>query len=628
MKLTTKVLLIAWLVLLSVVGSLVYSAYSKLNPDSLIAQLNTQIQRSYPGSKLNIGKVDYVLSIDFKLRLNNLSLVKEGKTIASANEVQLKVPWWLILLNRGNASINISDLVVYVTSKSGEFSEAIKSDTTVKPSKNLEFNIPKYLVDAFYTIRAKNISIKELGGDRSYFTLSRLLVREFQYGKNSAFELNIPISITHKNKRYSSDLWLFGDITPQPKNWAINYRGEFKTREMVEGFQYDNLIIDGKSHFNPSSVDLTSTIELLVEKKKVGTGEIVAKYNQFQFHLKFSEFPMDFLNIVGDEIKNPFWTKIEGVGEGEVKFSRVFSRENTTSLSAKLHFPGQFSLGSDQHIQGQWFLDFKNEIWETSFISPKQDLKFSRRAVLDFEKGQVTQYSQEVGFTSIELKTALLAVQSLASLLEPTPRPFHSTVVMLKQCIDDEKLFDGSFRFGIFPDQKYYQAELQDDLSKMSFKYAEKASGHDLEFEMSKFAWNSSYKFLEPYLAINEGVLDGKLAGKWKTHWSDGSWLMNIKADNLQNTTGEFMELNQKLWDYFTLDNNSFAKRSWMASVNNRAIKISSFILDSADPAQLSGVLSSAPKAKSYLTLTYPKNKKWKPVKKDVTEVFWKKETL
>jgi hypothetical protein len=625
-RLTTKVILWAWLFLLVVIGSLIYSAYSKLNPDSLVALMNTQIQRSYPGSHLTIAKIDYIFSIDFKLSLKSLTLTKGEKTLASANEVQLKVPWWLILLNRGNASINISDLIVFVTSNPDETLDAPIPGANQKSSAAAELTIPKYLVDAHYTIRAKNISIKELNGDRSYFTLSRLLVREFQYGKNSAFELNIPISITHKNKRYSSDLWLFGDVTPQPKSWSINYRGEFKTRETVEGFQYDDLVIDGKSTFNPSSVDLTSVIELLVEKKKVGTGSITAKYNHIQFHLKFSQFPMDFLNMVGDEIKNPFWNKIQGVGEGEVKFSRYFSKENTSSLSAKLHFPGLFTLGPEASIPGQWYLDFKNEIWQTSFISPKQDLKFSRRAVLDFDKGLVTQYSQEIGFTGCDLKNALLSVQSLSGLMDPVQQPFHSTVVLMKQCLLGEKIFDGSFRFGIFPNQKYYQGELQYDKSQMVLKYLSKPSGNEFELDLSNFDWNPAYRFLDPYMTAAEGVFNGRLEGKWKSHWSDGSWLVKLKAEKLKDASGEFFNLNQKAWDYFTLDTNAIPKRSWQASVNKQAIKINSLVLESTDPAHLAGNLSYVPNAKSYLTLTYPKNKKWKPVKKEVTEVFWKKE--
>lgn len=627
MKLSTKAVIVGWVILLAALGSLVYSAYSKLNPDSLVALFNSQIQRSYPASQLSIGKIDYVFSIDFKLSLKNLSLTKDNKTLASADEVQFKIPWWLILLNRGNASININNLDIFVSSETKNSMESLSSGSQSNASAKIEAKLPSYLLDAHYTLRAKNISIKELDGDRRYFSLSKLLVREFQYGKNSAFELNIPISIAHKNKRYSSDLWLFGDVTPEPKLWAVNYRGEFKTKDTVEGFQFEDLVIDGKSNFNPTTVDLNSSIELLVEKKKIGTGEISVKSDQIQFHLKFSTFPMHFLRIVGDEIKNPFWNKIEGNGEGEVHFSRNFSAENTSSLSAKLHFPGDFTLGPDHAIPGQWYLDFKNEIWQTSFISPKQDLKFSRRAVLDFDKSQLTQYSQEIGFNSCDLKAALFSVQSLFGLMEPAPQPYHSTVVLFKQCLLGEKLFDGSFRFGIIPNQKYYQADLQDSQSKMILKYSSKSNVQDFSLELSKFVWDSSYKFLEPFFNASEGVWDGKIEGQWSTHWSEGTWLANLKADNLKAATGDFFTLNQNLWTYFNLDSSSAIKKSWQASVSKQSIKLTSLSLDGTDPAHLTGVLSNTIKAKSFLTLSYPKNKKWKPVRKEILEAFWKKET-
>jgi hypothetical protein len=145
--------------------------------------------------------------------------------------------------------------------------------------------------------------------------------------------------------------------------------------------------------------------------------------------------------------------------------------------------------------------------------------------------------------------------------------------------------------------------------------------------EASAFPWSAGYTFMLPYFSATAGVLDGKLEGKWTTHWSDGTWLFNLKANELQNASGEFITFNQTLWDYFTLDSAPALKRSWQGNAVKNTIKISSLVLDSVDPAHLTGVLSTAPKTKSYLTLTYPKNKKWKPVKKEVTDIFWKKET-
>lgn len=626
MRLSTKVILWAWVGLFVILGSLVFSAYTKLNPDSLVQLLNKQVQRSYPGSNLTVAKIDYGFSLDFKLTLSTLTLTKGEKTLASANEVQLKVPWWLILINRGNAQVNINNLVVFVSSGQSTGVPQIKAPSAPAPSTKVEIDIPKYLLDAQYTLRAKNISVKELDGDRRFFTLSKLLVREFQYGKNSAFELNIPISITHKNKKYTSDLWLFGDITPSLNSWSLNYRGEFKTKETSEGFQFDDLVIDGKSVFNPATIDLASTLDLSVERKKVGTGNITAKADRFELNLKFSQFPMDFLNLIGEEIKNPYWPKDEGVAEGEVNFSRNYNLENATALSAKLHFPGPFTLGPDHQILGLWHLSFENEKWETSFITPKREVSFFRRAVLDFSRSQVSQYSQEIEFNGYDLEGSMLSIHPLSELWKEETQPYHSTFVSLKNCLYGDKVVSGSFRYGISPYEKFYQGELQQDQTKMNLKYLAKPTSQKFEAEFVKFSWMPFYNFLAPVFTASEGIVNGKVEGSWSNHWSEGTWLFKLAADQLKEPQGEFVAFNQNILNYFNLDASAYLKRSWNGSASGKTIRVNSFVLDGADPASISGNLSTLPKVKSYLTLTYPKNKKWKPVKKEVTEVFWKKD--
>lgn len=628
MKLTSKVVLWAWLILVAILGSLIYGAYSKLNPDSLVSLLNTQIQRSYPGANLAIAGVDYGFSLDFKLKLQDLVLTRANKTIASAKEVQLKVPWWLILFNRGNAAINVSNVTIFVSAHSSHSnSDKMIKDAQASQSNQVKMDIPQYLLDAHYTLRAKNISIKEIDGDRRFFTLSKLLVREFQYGKNSAFELNIPISITHKDKKYFSDLWLFGDITPEVSSWNLNYRGEFKTRETADGLEFDDLVIEGKSKFNPQSVDLYSAIDISIDKKKVGSGTVSAKYDELNFQLKFSEFPLGFLNLIGDEIRNPFWTKIEGVGEGEIEYTKNFSHKNSASILAKLHFPGAFTLGKDHQLMGQWHLNFDNEKWKTSFISDKQELKFERRALLDFTENRLAQYHQELHLKGLDLKEALLTIDPLAHFIKPLSKTEHTSVVLLTDCLNDKSIVNATFKYGITPQQNYYMVDIREEKSFMSLNYGMKKS-HQLEVEFSQFQWRPYYQYLAPYFSASSGLLSGKVSGKWSDQWSEGTWLSKINSSELQQPAGEFIEFNQKLWSFFGIDTTSFEKRSWSGHVDKNQIKIDVLELSSTDPALLSGILNANPKSKSHLTLNYPKNKKWKPVKKEITEIFWKKETL
>ena len=624
MRLTNKVLIWSWLFFLLVFGALVYGAYSKLKPASLVSLLNEQIRISYPGSNLMIGDIDYGFSIDFSLRLSQLTIEHNKKTIARAKEVQLVIPWWLILFNRGNAHLNITSLDIFVSPGVSDSMNNSKSVIT-KINPNIQVNLPKYLLDAHYTLRAKDVSVKELNTDRRLFTLSKLLIREFQYGKNSAFELNIPISITRNKKKISSNLWLFGDLTPEIKTWTLNYRGEFKTKDTFDNFQFDDLVIHGKSIFNPHQVDLVSTIDLLIDRKNIGTGKINARYDELLLFVKVDEFPLDFLTIFGEEIKNPFWSKLEGDAQGEIRFQRNFGK-NTSSLSAKLHFPGDFILGTDSKVAGKWQLSFENEKWETSFFTPNGEISFFRRTVLDFDKNKISQYSQEIGFNGFNLKEAMLTVDPLSKTLNSKSEQYYSTFISLKKCLDGDRVIDGSIRYGSTPFQTFYLVQLKEGQSALNLDYLNKSANQQIKIDFTDFFWHSSYHFFDPFFYSAEGTIDGSIEGKWSQHWSSGKWLFNFKAQGLKNLEGEFMDLNHNLWSYFNIDPLIFENQKWKGSIVNSAIKLSAVTLEGKDISLISGSLTTTPKLKSYLTLTHPKNKKWKPVKKEVTEVFWKKE--
>jgi hypothetical protein len=628
MRTSTKIIFLAWALLLIVIGSLIYSAYSKLNPESLITLLNHQVEKNYPGSKLTIGKVEYGFALDFDLTLKNISLARENKVLLTADDVQLKVPWWLILLNRGSAQINISEMSIFVSSPNESLSQSQSKKIDDESSDTIDFILPQYLMDAHYNLRARNISIREMNGERRFFSLSKLLVRDFQYGKNSAFELNIPISISHKNKKYMSELWLFGDVTPTIENWALRYRGELKTKESLDGLQFEDLVIDGKSSFSPLTINWISNVDLLVEKVKVGSGIVTAKYDQIDFDVKFSNFPIEYLNLIGDEIKNPYWKKNSGTAEGQLKLRRSFSKEGVTTLSAKLSFPGLFSVGPDHDYVGKWHLNFENEKWETSFIAPKGEVSFFRRAFLDFEKGIVKQYSQEIGLNSLEMKSVLFAVQSLPDLLNIPVESFQSTVISISKCTDADKAFDGIFRYGVSPFEKFYQVDLHTSGSKLNFNFLSKASGHQMSIDALNFNWTSSYKFLAPFFSAGQATLDGKLNGSWLSEWSDGKWTLNLKLSSMKDVSGYFYDVNQKIWDFFSIDNSQAFTRSWNLVVDKKMVKINSLSLDDTDPAVVSGNLTVLPNLKSNLILTYPKNKSWKPIKREILDVFWRRENI
>lgn len=618
MRISLKVIGLLWLGLFLIIGGLLFNAYSKLKPETFIALLTEQVQKNYPGAKLNVGKVSYRFSLDFNLNLQDIHLRRSGKLLGSIGEVELKVPWWLLLFNRGNAQINLSRLDIFVDH---EESHAIKdkSAPSVKGPKLIKVELPSYLADAKFTLRAKAVSIRDIHNARRYFTVSKLLVREFQYGKNSAFEINIPIEIKHNDIKYSSDLWLFGDVTPEPSEWKLNYRGDFRTKESNDKFQIEDLVIIGVTSFVPTTLAITSNVNLLIDKTQVGNGNFQASQDGVAIHLMFSKLPLNYFGFVYEDIKNPYLAKLEGDAAGEVKFQKKF--DALSSVAGKISFDGDMQLSETNKIPGKWQIGFQDNRWEVSFMSPKGEASFFRRSVLDMKKNTLSQYNEELGFSGLDLNQTIVPLKALPEFISDVPATYFTSTVSYKQCFQGEKLIDGNFRYGLSPDQKFYQGKLGDDKSSFEVNYSNKNTVNSLDMKFSKFSWSPAFGFMTPMFQSVSGVLDGKVEGRWGTSWESGQWLIQLSGAELADAKGKIPEFLTKTSSFFDIDSKATPKQSLNLSVKNNILSLNSLMLENTQSAKITGSLS--PKQKSTLTLSYPKNKKFKPLKKEVIEVYW-----
>lgn len=623
MRISLKVIGMFWVLLFIIIGGLLYNAYSKLKPDTLITLLTEQVKKNYPDAILNVGKVSYRFSLDFNLNLKDIQLVRNGKILGNVGELELKVPWWLLLLNRGNAQINLSNLDIYIDHDKNKIHDDIKFKPNTQKkldSSLLKISLPKYLADAKFTLRAKSISIRDIHNTRRYFTISKLLVREFQYAKNSAFEVNIPIQIRHNNVQYSSDLWLFGDVTPESTEWKVNYRGEFRTRETNDKFHIEDLVINGVSSFDPSTLALTSNVNLLIDKKQIGNGNFQANQDSFGINLYFSKLPLSYFGVAYEEIKSPYLKKFEGHAAGELKFEKNFDTLSTTLLG-RLNFDGELYLNDATRIQGKWKIVFQDSRWEIGFISPKGEASFFRRSVIDFKKNTISQYSEELGFSGLDLNQMISPAISPVKLFNQVDSPYFTTTISYKQCFIGDNIVDGNFKYGIQPDHKFYQAELGNDKSYFKASYSHKAAGHFLDLQFKKFGWNLNYPFLAPFFTASEGLLDGKVEGRWDKTWDSGQWLVMLSMEQLKNASGPLSDFLTKTYSVFSIDESTIQKQVLDFSVKKSILSINSLISEGVLTTKIVGTLNA--KNKSTLLLTHPKDKKFKPLKKELLENFW-----
>lgn len=620
MRISLKLIGILWLGLFLIIGGLLFNAYSKLKPETFIALLTEQVQKNYPGAKLNVGKINYRFSLDFNLNLQDIHLRRSGKLLGSIGEVELKVPWWLLLFNRGNAQINLKKLDIYIDHAKHSVTENLPSEVSSEKS-TVNVTVPAYLVDAKFTLRAKEVSIRDIHNARRYFMVSKLLVREFQYGKNSAFEMNIPIEIKHNDIQYTSDLWLFGDVTPEPSQWRMNYRGEFRTRDHSDKFQIEDLVINGAATFIPTSLAINSDLNLLIEKDHVGKGEFSANQDNLSVLLNFTKLPVNYLSLIQEDVQNPYLKKFDGEAQGHLKFVKSFNNSQAT-IAGKLDFNGGFHISDTYSIAGNWKINFQDSRWEVSFMSPKGEASFFRRSFVDMKKNMVTQYNEELGFSNLDFRTVLPVVAPISSFVHSIPGSYYSTQISFNKCLDGELTYDGTFRFGLTPEQKFYHGELTgSDSSSLKVNYSNKNASNSLDVNLLKFRIFQGFHLLEPYLSSKESKLEGKLEGRWKTQWPEGQWMIQLQSENNGDFRGKIPEFIYKTSSFFGVDSKPFKKQNLNLSVKNNVVSVNSVMLEDTDSIKISGTLS--PKQKSFLTLSYPKNKKSNPVKKEIIEPYW-----
>lgn len=627
MRLSFKLIAGLWVGLLLIIAGLLYNAYSRLRPETFVAIITEQVQKNYPGSKLEVGNVDYKFSIDFNLNLRDIRLRRGDKLMGSIGEIELIVPWWLLLTNKGNAQINLSGLIIFVDP------ELKKQDSIIAPLKGgpsdpkIKVDVPEYLAKAKFTLRAKNVSVRDSKDARNYFTLSKLLVREFQYGKNSAFELNVPVEITHKKIKYTSELWLFGDVTPHPKEWKLNYRGDFRTREVSEKFQVDDLVIDGKTTFKPSQLDLTSRIGLLIDKEHIGEGVVSANENKLSIVLNFTKVPLNFFSLLHEEVNNPYLTELRGDAEGLLKFEKSFDDE-TATVSGKLAFPGLFHLSPRDTIPGNWQLNFQDARWEISFLSPKKEASFLRRAYLDLKTSTITQYTDELRFRGLDLDLTVAVAPSLQRLLTAPPGPQFISTVSYQECLQGDRVISGELKSGVSEDQRFYKAELSERGNTFQLNYSNKNSLNSLDLTLRNFTWTGSYRFLDPFFTASSALLNGNLKGRWAGRWDEGEWVTQLSATDLTGATGTFLDLSQQFWAQFEIDSRNASAQNWETVVKNKILRLTSVTLAGAESFKLTGSVSEEKKHRSSLSLTNQKTKDSPPlVKSDLTPFWLSKDT-
>lgn len=367
-------------------------------------------------------------------------------------------------------------------------------------------------------------------------------------------------------------------------------------------------------------MDITSSIKLSLDKEEAGTGEFKANQDGLVVDVKLNKFPLNYVSSVYDSFKNPYLQKLDGYAQGSINFKKDFSSRVSHKLG-KLSFDGNFQISETDVIAGKWQMSFENSRWDISFISPKSEVSFFRRSVLDMKTNTVTQFSEELGFTNLNLTAVAPTIKSLSSISSEQSLAYYTSAIAFKKCVFQDVVYEGSFKYGYAPDQKYFQGDLKSEKNSFHISYSSKETQKALDIKASQFPWNSSFNFLSPFLMAKEGILDGKLEGRWTDTWEGGQWLMKSTTTDMQEFTGKLSEFLTKTMSFFDLATLAHTKSNFDLISKNGIVTLNNIGYELPENFKVSGSLST--KQKSFLTLSKPKDKKFKSIKKEIIEPYW-----
>lgn len=275
MNKTTKILLVSLIVVGVAFSGALFFASQKLKNLDLVKLAKENIEKSLPGAKANITKIDYSLgaSIEFKAENTSLTLKRNGTPLIDLKDIVIKIPLWAILTGGGNLQVDIDNpkisFVQYSKTKNN-WLEATGGSKKRTPqsveAKSKSMQIPRFLAKSTVNISFRNISVNYRLADKSKGELkvAKFLIKNLNLKKETAFEIVSRIeSKMASGEKLSLDAMLIG----QANLHQVVEGGDLKSKIMIT---LNKLSLPGLKH-QIGEVKL----DLNVEANQKGDGVVV-----------------------------------------------------------------------------------------------------------------------------------------------------------------------------------------------------------------------------------------------------------------------------------------------------------------------------------------------------------------
>lgn len=536
-----KTVLWIWGVLLILIMALGFNAYNHLKPETFIQLAQEELRKNIADAQLIVGEVDYGFSTDFNIKLRNITILKGETHVAKIGEFELKVPWWLLITHKGNAHISIAQ-VEFLLSGNDVKKITDSSSETEGDKKEIKIEIPDYLANAEFTLRAKDVFLKNEDASRTYLQLSKLLVREFALGKNSAFEIKLPIWFEYNGQSYSSEVWLFGDMTPAQDKWVFNYTGDFRTKDLDAKINFDDVALEGKIDLHLPLFAIEAQNSFMIEKEEKGSAIFKLNGGEWNLDLDFTALPLEFLSLFEKEIVNDYLTELKAEASGKITLTKKIDHEELF-MNGNLSWPGELKNVQFKE-NGTWRIVFNNNLWKTSFESAQ--LNFSRENLIAFNETKFLEIKETYQFIESPFTIVNTFVPALPKLINseiPTTRIYE-----LVNVIKGNDSISGKFDYSSNESSISYSGELKNNVEFLSFKMIQEDS-LAIDFEAKKFKMASGFSLLEPWIT-GEGLLNFKFSGRELDKSQLTQWKLNGEIE-LGELRGVIPNSLDEVWNHF-----------------------------------------------------------------------------
>jgi|GEM_PF-4143485 len=547
MSVKLKTLIISWIILIIVGGSFAYYTYDKFKSGDFVEAIKKNVEENYPGSSLKIQKVDYHFGLDMGLELKEAQLERAKVTIWEVDKVAIKIPWWLVLTGQGQVQINLENVNLAIdrtNHQSGEIS-----------AHKMKLRLPRYIAESSYNIRVKNVSLVDSQKNYQVVSLKKLIIKNFSSTNKAIFEFESPLVFGEGETKTVVGIRFIGEITPYPKSWRMTFRGDSKHLEGVEKLPIDGLIFEGKADLNLKDFDLYADFNVLLDKLRMGDGNIGINGERFKMKLHLSQVPMNLFEDFFKKLTIDYVGSNLSDGQVSVRVENKFSSKELVT-SAKLTFQAPFEIDENYKIEGKWLFQINGDRIDSSFITPRGELSYFRRASFSPKDLVLNQFSEEIGFTGLDVGLIFPLLKPFTYFSVNPEGQFFTSLVTFKNCPLKDGRLNGILRMGETPIEEFYTVDLNLDASLLKLNYQHQDSKKSFQLTAQDFPLIPQFKLFDEFFSATTGQITGQIDGQWEDDWRLGTWGVKLKTKDTIETRGLVPELLTKLISEVQLSGN------------------------------------------------------------------------